>query len=82
MVVILKIPLFAALYLVWWAVREEPAVEEGPSEGDRRPRRGPPALPRFPRRGPAGGGAACRAAPCSQSGKRAIRAQALTARRR
>jgi hypothetical protein len=68
MLVILKIPLAAALYLVWWAVKEPAPEEEGPSEGDRRrPRRRPPSPPRFPRRGPLGGGAACRPAPCAQA---------------
>jgi hypothetical protein len=83
MLVILKIPLFAALYLIWYAVKEPPAVEEeGPSEGDRRPRRRPPSQPRFPRRGPLGGGAACRTAPCPQTGTRPVRARAVAAPRR
>jgi hypothetical protein len=72
MLVILKIPLAAALYLVWWAVKEEPATEEGPSDSERRPRRRPPSLPRFPRRGPSGGGAACRTAPCPQVSERSL----------
>jgi hypothetical protein len=52
--VILKIPIAAALLLVWWAVRAEPEVEELPDEGEhgfRRWRRSP-RRPRGPRRGP------------------------------
>jgi hypothetical protein len=56
----LKIPLLAACWLVWWAIRAEPEPEEAPSQGDggervtppyRHPR---PRLPRLPRRGPHG----------------------------
>jgi hypothetical protein len=55
MFVILKIPIIALLYLVWWAVREEPTpAEEEPRErlhrGPDHPRR--PRKPRPPRRGP------------------------------
>lgn len=57
MFVILKIPILAALYLIWYAVQEpEPAPDEGDERGGgsdrddgRRPRR-----PRPPRRGPHG----------------------------
>ena len=65
MVVILKIPMVAALWLVWWAIKQEPETEEAPGE-DRGPRRKLPPLPRWPRRGPAGGGAGCKTAPCPQ----------------
>ena len=84
MLVILKIPLFAALYLIWYAVKEPPVVEEGPSEGerDRWPRRRPPSRPRFPRRGPLGGGAGCRAASCPQTGTPPLRARAHALPRR
>jgi hypothetical protein len=54
LIVVLKIPVFGALGLVWWAVRAEPEVEEIPGEGEhdfRRWRREPPK-PRGPRRGP------------------------------
>jgi hypothetical protein len=71
MLVILKIPLAAALYLIWWAVKEP--VEEGPpSGGDRPPRRKPPTLPRSPRRGPAGG-ASCRPGRCPQLAESRLR---------
>jgi hypothetical protein len=51
--VVLKIPVAAALYLVWWAVRAEPLTEELPDEGDHRFRRwrAEPRRPRGPRRG-------------------------------
>lgn len=53
----LKIPLAALLYLVWWAVKQTPEEAEQPTrDGDgglkvRHPRR---PLPRHPRRGPHG----------------------------
>jgi hypothetical protein len=52
--VVLKVPVAAALYLVWWAVRAEPEVEELPDDGDHRFRRwrAEPRRPRGPRRGP------------------------------
>jgi len=55
---ILKIPVFALLYLVWWAIKDPPVqtVEEGGGGSpDRDPRphpRGRPPQP--PRRGPHG----------------------------
>jgi hypothetical protein len=52
--VALKVPIAALLYLVWWAVRQqpEPAPEDG---GGGRPRPHPRApRPRRPRRGPHG----------------------------
>jgi hypothetical protein len=57
--VILKIPIAAALFLIWYAVRAEPEVEELPDDGDhgfRRWRR-LPGGPRGPRRGPHPAGA-------------------------
>ncbi len=65
MIVILKIPMIAALWLVWWAIKQEPDPEESTDE-DRGPRRKLPPLPRWPRRGPAGGGAGCKTAACPQ----------------
>jgi hypothetical protein len=81
MLVILKIPLAAALYLIWWSVKEEPASEEDRSDEDRGPRRNLPPFPRWPRRDPAGGGE-CRAAPCPQEAERtpAYAGKALTRR--
>jgi len=54
--VVLKIPIFALLYIVWWAAREPPVPESGPGDSggsDRDPHRGP-TLPRPTRRGPHG----------------------------
>ncbi|MFN2613012.1 MAG: hypothetical protein ABR536_06565 [Solirubrobacterales bacterium] len=60
--VILKIPVLAGMYLVWYAVKAEPELEEDPSPGEqdhgfRRWRREPRRPPRGPRRGDHGGGA-------------------------
>jgi hypothetical protein len=64
MLVILKIPLFAALYLIWYAVKE-PAPEEDQPGDERGPRRKLPPLPPWPRRRPLDGGD-CKVAPCPQ----------------
>ena len=51
----LKIPIFALLYLVWWAIHQTPEVEEAPPESDDHDRlrwRREPRRPRDPRRGP------------------------------
>lgn len=66
MIVVLKIPLAAAIYVIWWAVKEEPQLDEEPSGEDRGPHRRLPPKPRWPRRGPAGGGAGCKPPPCPQ----------------
>ena len=67
MVVIIKIPMAAALWLVWWAIKNEPIPEEETGE-DRGPHRKRPPLPRWPRRGPvAGCGAGCKPPPCPQT---------------
>lgn len=54
--VVLKIPVALLLYLVWWAFRQEPAIEEAPggSADDHEFRRfdKQPRSPRGPRRGP------------------------------
>ncbi len=66
LMVILKIPIFALFYIVWWAIHAKPEQEPVPGEdgGTKRPLsprpRNPhprPALPRHPRnprRGPHG----------------------------
>lgn len=58
--VILKVPVFFALWLIWWAARAEPQLDEAeggePDHGFRRWRREPKG-PRGPRRGPHGDGA-------------------------
>jgi hypothetical protein len=58
---ILKIPLAALIYIVWWAIKQEPEQPESQDDGggggikrlphDRHPRR---PFPRHPRRGPHG----------------------------
>jgi hypothetical protein len=54
---VLKLPLAAMIFIVWWAVRQKPE-ESPPGEDDggtRRRRPHPPApFPRRPRRGPHG----------------------------
>jgi hypothetical protein len=55
MMVVLKIPIVALLWLVWWAVRQTDAEMEQPTDGggsDRHPHRDGPRRPRPPRRGP------------------------------
>jgi hypothetical protein len=64
MVVILKIPLIAALWLIWYAIKAEPVPDEEADGGPRGPRRNPPRRPRPPRR--PGGGIGCRPSPCPQ----------------
>ena len=54
MFVVLKIPIIAALWLVWYAIQEpEPEMDDEQAGGgsDRNPHRGPRS-PRPPRRGP------------------------------
>jgi len=68
--VILKIPVAAGMYIVWYAVKAEPETEDSPGSepdhGFRRWRR-EPTPPRGPRRGPHGGGAVAAAEPSSPS---------------
>ena len=53
----LKIPLIALLWIVWWAVRAEPETEQPSKDDDggtKRPRHPRKPFPRRPRRGPHG----------------------------
>lgn len=52
--VVLKIPVFGALFLVWWAIRAEPEVEDAPEadDGGFKRHRPQPRQPSGPRRGP------------------------------
>jgi len=52
--VVLKVPVVMALYLVYWAARAEPELDEAPDDGDHgfRRWRAEPRRPRGPRRGP------------------------------
>ena len=54
--VALKIPIIAAIWLVWWAIKQEPDPSEGVrDDGGAAKRPHPiPRLPRSPRRGPHG----------------------------
>jgi hypothetical protein len=61
LMVVLKLPIFALFYIVWWAVRstDEPepvADDDGGTKKPlaRHPRHPRPPLPRNPRRGPHG----------------------------
>src|SRR3954464_12997146 len=58
--VILKIPVLYGMWLIYWAVKDEPQLEDMPGDADdhsfRRFRRSP-TKPKGPRRGPHGGGA-------------------------
>ena len=54
---VLKIPIFMLLYIVWWAVRQEPeSGDENRGDGGTRvhPHRHPPRRPKPGRRGPHG----------------------------
>ena len=55
---VLKVPVIALLWLVWWAVHQtdDPAEEEGGDGGSKLPRHPRPTThgPRSPRRGPHG----------------------------
>jgi len=79
--VVLKVPIGAALFLIWYAVRAEPEVEELPDDGEhgfRRWRR-TPIRPRGPRRGPHPAGA--RALPdCPPGGRLRVVTPAAPAR--
>jgi hypothetical protein len=59
--VILKIPVLYGMWLIWWAVKDEPQIEDLPGDADdhsfRRFRRNP-LKPGPRKRGPHGGGAA------------------------
>jgi hypothetical protein len=75
----LKIPLAALIYIVWWAIKQEPE-QPGSSDDDgggvkRHPHRQHPRkpFPRRPRRGPHGD-----PAPTSPARVRTVRARART----
>lgn len=77
MMVVLKIPMIGAGYLIWYAIKEEPQGEEEPGT-DKRPRRKLPPFPRWPRRGPVpGNGGACKPAPCRTEAPNALPAPLL-----
>jgi hypothetical protein len=82
LLVVLKVPVFSALGLVWWASRPAPepdGAQEDPDGGFRR-FRPQPKRPGGPRRGPHGGGAAQPLPPCPPAGRtRVTRPAALPA---
>ena len=63
LMVALKIPIFALLYLVWWAVHQTPETEGTGGGGNVRPRHPRPRRPRRRPRGPHGGGDSALGAP-------------------
>ena len=51
--VVLKLPILAACWLIWWAVHQEPDYDDSDDGGGGKPRPHPaPVLPHSPRRGP------------------------------
>jgi hypothetical protein len=61
--VILKIPVLYGMWLIYWAVKAEPEIEDVPGDADDhsfRRFRPSPTKPRGPRRGPHGGSAQAR----------------------
>lgn len=79
---VLKIPVGFALWIIWWAWRLEPEVDEAPGDehGFRRWRRQP--RPRDPRRGPHGGAARHTLPGCPPGGRtRVSRGTSVPARR-
>jgi hypothetical protein len=73
--VILKIPVFFGLWLIWWAARAEPELEDTPGDaGDhtfKRWRRDP-SQPRDPRRRGPHGGAAQVQPDCPPGGRKRV----------
>ena len=65
MLLILKIPVFMLLYIIWWAVKDPPQPElaDDSNGGSDRPRKPRPITPRHPRRGPHGGPGGARIPP-------------------
>ena len=74
--VVLKIPVFGGLWLVWWAVRAEPETEDaGDEDGGHRFRNRGPSRPRGPRlRGPHGGAGARVLPDCPPAGRQRVTA--------
>jgi len=59
----LKIPIAALLYIVWWAIHQTPETEGTGDGGTSRPRHPRPTRPRRRPRGPHGGGDSAVASP-------------------
>jgi hypothetical protein len=72
----LKLPIAALIYIVWWAIKQEPEDQSTDEDGGikRQPRPHPPKpFPRHPRRGPHGD-----PAPMAPARVRTTRARART----
>jgi hypothetical protein len=70
LMVVLKIPVIASIWLVWWAAHQDvEQPEEAEDEGGNKRRKMPPKLPRGPRRGPHGGGVAEALPDCPPGGR-------------
>jgi hypothetical protein len=69
--VILKIPVLYGMWLIWWAVKEEPEVEgaDGTEDHTFRRWRRDPRKPKGPRRGGPHGGAAQAQPDCPPGGR-------------
>jgi len=77
LMVCLKVPIAALLYIVWWAVKQDPDAVEDTGGGGGPPRPHPVRpLPRLPRRGPHGD-----PAPASPPRVRAVVAKARSVER-
>jgi len=69
LLVVLKIPVLGAIWLVWWAGRQTPEPEAaGDDDSGFKRFRPEPRSPRGPRRGPHGGGARAMP-PCPPGGR-------------
>jgi hypothetical protein len=72
LLVVLKIPVFGALWLVWWASRAQPLPEEADDDGGFRFRNPDPSPPRGPRRGGPHGTGARPLPDCPPGGRRRV----------
>jgi hypothetical protein len=81
LLVVLKIPVLGALWLVWWASQPLPDGDAAEDEGRGFKRWRPqPIGPRGPRRGPHGGGAARPLPDCPPGGRSRVITPPATAR--
>jgi hypothetical protein len=73
LLVVLKIPVFGALWLVWWASRATPLPDDAPDDGGGfRFRNSDPSRPRGPRRGGPHGAGARPLPDCPPGGRRRV----------
>lgn len=69
LLVVLKIPVLGAIWLVWWAGQPAPEVDGADSDDGFRRWRPQPRRPKGPRRGPHGGGATRALPGCPPGGR-------------